>query len=92
MGSFAMPVAATIESGSSITNASPGHKVVPVTLGTVLADGPCRSFACGTPGTLNFIDGSGATRTNYPAQQGYNPVEVRQFLTGGAGSDFWAIY
>lgn len=88
-----MPIAASIDSNANTpVDQSPAKKLVQVTLGGTLALGICRSFVCGTSGTLNFIDASGATVTGFPAQQGYNPVEVQQFLTGGTASDFWAIY
>jgi hypothetical protein len=34
----------------------------------------------------------GNVLTNYPAQQGYNPIRLRQIKTGGTASDIWLLY
>lgn len=59
---------------------------------TDLPDGACRGLCVGTPGTANLVDLTGATRTNYPLQQGYNPIAVQRVLTGGTADDIWALY
>lgn len=75
------------------TAAGCARRAVPVTLAnTDLAGGTCRGFACGTAGTLNFMEDDGTIRTGFPAQAGYNPVQVKQFRTGGTASDIWALY
>lgn len=73
---------------------SPGSKIVPVTKddNADLPDGVCRALLVGTAGTANLIDKSGATRTNVPLQQGYNPIRASRIKLGGAAADIWAIY
>lgn len=57
-----------------------------------LPDGDCRALLCGTAGTVNLVDLTGATLTNVPLQAGYNPIAVRQVKTSGTASDIWALY
>ena len=67
--------------------------LVPVTKADAeLPDGPCRCLLVGTAGTANIVDATGATRTNVPLQQGYNPIVCQQVRTGGTASNIWAIY
>lgn len=72
----------------AMTSAS---RVEPVTKGVALS-GTCRGLNIGVAGTLNFVDGEGNTRTNYPAQQGYNPILVQAVNAGGTSNDIWALY
>ena len=57
-----------------------------------LPNGVCRGLLCGTAGTANLIDMYGNTLTNFPLQQGYNPIRVKRVSTGGTASDIWALY
>lgn len=59
---------------------------------TPLPDGDARGIWCGTAGTLNFVDGAGETRANFPLQVGPNMIIVQQVHTGGTAADLWAIY
>lgn len=78
---------------ANIEEMSPSGKFVPVTKAyAVLPDGTCRALLVGTEGTANLVDLTGATRTNVPLQQGYNPISCRQVNTGGTASDIWALY
>ena len=74
-------------------SSAPADMIVPVTKAdAALPEGTCRALLVGTPGTANIVDASGATRTNVPLQQGYNPIVCQQIRTGGSASDIWAIY
>lgn len=57
-----------------------------------LPDGDCRGLACGTAGTANLMDLTGAILSNYPLQAGYNPIAVRQVRTSGTADNIWALY
>jgi hypothetical protein len=57
-----------------------------------LPDGVCRALVCGTAGTANLHDKHGNLCTNYPLQQGYNPIACKQVRTGGTADDIWALY
>ena len=56
-----------------------------------IASGPTRALLCGTAGTFTGVDASGATLTNLPLQQGYNPIQVTVWSAGTA-DDVWALY
>lgn len=72
---------------------SPAFRYVPVTKAdTDLPDGTCRSMNVGVAGTANLMQDDGTIRTNYPLQQGYNPIGAKQVRTGGTASDIWALY
>jgi hypothetical protein len=70
---------------------SPGRKVVAVSSGVDLPDGPCRCLLVGTAGTATVIDIEGNSSTDIPLQQGYNPIRVTK-VTFGTAADVWAIY
>lgn len=71
----------------------PFDMVVPVTKADApLPDGTCRGLVVGAAGTINFRDGSGAIRTNFPVFQGTNPVVCQEVREGGTASDIWAGY
>lgn len=73
-------------------NASgPAESMVPITKGSPLTSGPCRSILCGTPGTAN-ITVAGVALVNVPLQQGYNPIRVESVQAGGTCGDLWALY
>lgn len=58
-----------------------------------LPGGAARGVWAAQAGTINFIDGGGATRTNFPIFAGPNNFIVQRVLTGGLTSnDLWAIY
>jgi hypothetical protein len=58
-----------------------------------LPDGMARGIWAAQAGTINFIDGGGATRTAFPIFAGPNNFLVQRVKTGGATSDsLWAIY
>jgi hypothetical protein len=70
-----------------------GERVVKLTKANVpIPSGVCRTVNCGTPGTVNFVDGTGNPCVNYPLQPGYNPIVMTQLSTGGTADDIWAIY
>ncbi len=77
--------------GTSTGLDSPGRKIVEVSDGIDLPDGPCRALCVGTAGTATLIDAEGNTATDYPLQQGYNPIRVTK-VTFGTASDIWALY
>lgn len=56
-----------------------------------LPNGTAEGLLCGTAGTCNLIDGRGNLCTNYPLQQGYNPIRVQRVKTGGTASNIWAL-
>lgn len=51
-----------------------------------------RAICCGTAGTITFLDATNTTITNYPLQQGYNPIKPLRILDAGTASDLWALY
>lgn len=51
-----------------------------------------RAIVCGTAGTLTFLDATGATVTNFPCQQGYNPIKPVRVLNSGTATDLWALF
>ena len=57
-----------------------------------LPNGVCRAVLVGTAGSANLIDAFGATQSNVPLQQGYNPIGVTRILTGGTADNLWALY
>ena len=67
-------------------------RVVPITKGVALTHGRCYSICVGTAGTLNFTDAAGNTITDYPAQEGYNPLAIESVQAGGTADDLWALY
>lgn len=69
----------------------PAEIMTPITKGSALANGPCRSILCGTAGTIN-ITVAGVALTNVPLQQGYNPIRVQSVQVGGTALDLWALY
>lgn len=56
-----------------------------------LPGGVARGLCCGTAGTANLMRLDGSTVTDFPLQQGYNPIGVRQVRTGGTADDIWAL-
>lgn len=58
---------------------------------TTMLDPSPRAVNCGTAGTCTFWDGDGNLCTDYPLQQGYNPIEMTKLLTGGTADDIWAL-
>ena len=73
--------------------ADPAQAMVSVTkAASDLPDGVCRGILCGTAGTVNLIDMYGNTISDYPLQQGYNPIRVKRVSTGGTADDIWALY
>lgn len=70
----------------------PATRLVKVTLGVALANGPCRGILVGTAGTLNMTDLEGNVLTDVPIQQGYNPLFATSFQAGGTADDIWALY
>lgn len=83
--------AATEESVASLGSAG---KVRAVTKSNVndLPDGVPVALVVGTAGTLNFIDMTGETCSNYPAAAGINPIRPVRVLAGGTAADIWALY
>ena len=77
--------------GQSSGMAGPASKIVQVTSGVDLPDGACRALCVGTPGTATLVDRDGNTATNFPLQQGYNPLRVSK-VTFGTAADVWALY
>ena len=57
-----------------------------------LPAGTCYGLCVGTAGTANLMDETGAIRTAYPLQAGYNPIRCKQVRTGGTAADIWALY
>lgn len=68
----------------------PAGRLVKWTQGAGLQEVP-RSIVCGVAGTFTGEDAYGNTVTNYPLQQGYNPIRPRKW-TGGAATDVWGLY
>lgn len=54
--------------------------------------GACKAILCGTSGTVNLKMLDGDIITNFPLQQGYNPIMVSQIRTSGTATDLWALY
>lgn len=78
---------------SEITSTRPSGRIVSVTkANSELTYGECRALVCGTAGTVNLVDASGNIITDFPLQQGYNPIRVVQVSTGGTADDIWALY
>ena len=68
-------------------------KLVSITPGSSdLVDGVCKALWCGSAGTVNLIDETGATVTGFPLFLGINLIRVRQVNTGGTASNIWALY
>jgi hypothetical protein len=57
-----------------------------------LSTGTARALLCGTAGTANLVDAEGNVLSNFPLQQGYNPISVKRVSTGGDADDIWALY
>lgn len=75
------------------TKTKPAERIVAVTKAdSNLPQGTCRSLMCGTAGTANLMDAEGNIVADFPLQQGYNPISVRQVRTGGTATDIWALY
>jgi hypothetical protein len=51
-----------------------------------------RAIWVGTAGTLTFIDWTGQTITNFPAQVGLNQIKPVRILNSGTATDLWALY
>lgn len=66
-----------------------------VTRGQAVVDG--ESFAasvalvCGTAGTATITMANGSVLTNFPLQQGWNPMQATKVALGSA-SNVWAMY
>ena len=65
--------------------------VIPLTKGGGAFD-PTRAVLVGTPGTLNIVTVTGATRTNVPFQVGMTPIRIQELLVGGTADDVWGVY
>ena len=72
-------------------NTAPGVDYPKVTKADSDLPKPARSLVCGTPGTVNLMQLDGTVRTDYPLQQGYNPIACKQVRLGGTADDIWAI-
>lgn len=59
---------------------------------TDIANAPCRALAVGTAGTANLVMADGSVCADFPLQQGYNPICVKQVETGGTADDIWALF
>jgi hypothetical protein len=70
-------------------DSGPSGKIVKVTSGANIP--LCRALLVGTAGTGTLIDGAGATATDVPLQQGYNPIRCTK-VTFGTVNDVWALY
>ena len=82
---------ATIKGGLD-RNTTTASAVVAITVAaTDLPDGPCRAIWVGTAGNITFIDLSGNTVTNFPAQVGLNPIGATR-ITAATASNLWALY
>lgn len=65
--------------------------IVPVVAGTPFD--LCRGLLVGTAGAATVVDGTGATRTLIPLQQGYNPISITNVVASGlTADDIWALY
>ena len=51
-----------------------------------------RALWIGTAGTLNFVDETGTTRTNFPAQAGLNPIRITELRESGTADNIWGLY
>lgn len=51
-----------------------------------------RALWVGTAGTANLVDERGNTLANFPLKEGYNPIRIKQFETGGTADDVWGLY
>ena len=73
---------------------APAARVAPITPDddADLPEGVCRGLLVGVAGSANLIDASGAERTGVPLQQGFNPIGVARFKTGGTAANVWALY
>lgn len=71
------------------TDGGPSGKPVKVISGQAFP--LCRALCVGTAGTGTLIDASGGTATDYPLQQGYNPIRCTK-VTFGTVNDVWALY
>jgi hypothetical protein len=66
-------------------------KVVELTKGA----GPIprtRAVYVATEGTMNFVDASGATITDFPALAGVLPLQIIELSSGGTVDNVWGIY
>lgn len=70
----------------------PARKVIPMTKGGGALAEPARGIWCGTAGSINFVDGSGATRTAFPVFAGPNAVHIKELNAGGDADNLWAMY
>lgn len=76
---------------SNIYETRPSGEWVKLTKGVTFSAG-VRALCVGTAGTANMKDSTGATRSNYPLQQGYNPIKPTSLESGGTADDIWALY
>lgn len=67
----------------------PAENIVQVTTNTTFP--LCRALLVGTAGTGTVTTATGATATNIPLQQGYNPIQCTKVVFGTA-ADVWALY
>lgn len=49
-----------------------------------LPNGACKALLCDQPGTANLLLLDGTLATNFPLQQGYNPIMVQAVRLGGS--------
>ncbi|KRQ99259.1 hypothetical protein [Bradyrhizobium valentinum] len=67
----------------------PAGKYVKITSAQAFAE--CRALLVGTAGTATIVDADGDTATDYPLQQGYNPIRATK-VTLGTANNVWALY
>lgn len=71
---------------------APARKIVKLSQAATEIVGGCpNSICCGTAGTFTGVDMDGNTFTNYPLQQGYNPIRVK-IWSAGTASDVWGLW
>lgn len=75
--------------GGRSADTSSAYNIVAVASGVAFPT--CRGLLVGTAGTATVITAAGATATNIPLQEGYNPIQVST-VTFGTASDVWALY
>lgn len=71
---------------------SPARKLVKLSqAATDIPGGAPNSICCGTAGTFTGMDMDGNTITNFPLQQGYNPIRPK-IWSGGTATDVWGLW
>lgn len=51
-----------------------------------------RALWVGTEGTLNFVDETGTTITDFPALVGVIPIKITSLREGGTADNIWGLY